>query len=676
MMGLCRACVGWLVVFVSVVWVNTAWATNTDPLRDSVVVVRPRLFPESERLLMALSEFFDSQKVPNAARAFRRQAEFAGFGSGWYVRGANGRLYVVTNRHVIGFSGTAALIKERLDARGEPNVTSTLGRVVFVSDESDLAILAVADEPTQPALKIHTGPVAGGMVVWSAGFPGLGGQPLWQAAQGNVTNSSVPPLGGGAFRLIQHSAPIDGGNSGGPLLVEVAESKFQVVGVNTFKGLDRENVSLAVGVPELLAALAKAERAHEQSGDSALMKAALDEQGAALAAELGSARPRLEPLLSRRYIVRRGWGSFNAVFRGYTKEQQAKALNALVQDPLPALRVAAAVNLAELSRLEGDNPRVTFLGINPSDASSLTKDAEVRSRFDFAGRELEVSWLYEHGHWRISDESLGLVMKEALAKLRAKASEPSSEATPTSAGETDTGTATATPVAKRDAVSPADAVDAAEARPLRRKVSGLVVVPRGAVLPASRVGVTVGLSGCGNSCPEASSSDEELPLETGLLVGADVMWSLTKHFRLGLTGSYVPALVEADSGFEYGSEVDVGSAAEYVFDVSPAFAVLIHGQLAAGILVTASDFDALTEGLVQTCSNGSSRDCKLGTSAPMGGAFGLGLGLLFPFDGYGLRVEASMQRSHFPITIEGDDDLEFDINFTNDRFSLGIAAEL
>jgi len=71
--------------------------------------------------------------------------------------------------------------------------------------------------------------------------------PLWQFSTGNVSNAVArfprsldDPTMMGPF--IQHTAPIDPGNSGGPLLVAQADvpSGFAVAGINTLTGTWRQ----------------------------------------------------------------------------------------------------------------------------------------------------------------------------------------------------------------------------------------------------------------------------------------------------------------------------------------------------------------------------------------------------------------------------------------------------
>jgi len=87
--------------------------------------------------------------------------------------------------------------------------------------------------------------------VWSAGFPGLGSDPMWQLGKGTVTNARAKIkelLSPDISTLIQHSAQVDAGNSGGPLLTADSKSEagYSVIGINTWKATYRESTNFSI----------------------------------------------------------------------------------------------------------------------------------------------------------------------------------------------------------------------------------------------------------------------------------------------------------------------------------------------------------------------------------------------------------------------------------------------
>jgi serine protease Do len=172
-------------------------------------------------------------------------------GSGFIIAGADRNLYVVTNYHVIQQAHSLSITFERQDnsKRKYENLI-----VIAADEESDLALLAfsAADKPSA-GLSFLTRQIDEGEDVYAAGFPVLGTTPLWQFSRGMVSNSSAKftksindeTLMG---PYIQHTAQIDPGNSGGPLLVvqRNASSGYAVAGINTLSGVRRQTANYAI----------------------------------------------------------------------------------------------------------------------------------------------------------------------------------------------------------------------------------------------------------------------------------------------------------------------------------------------------------------------------------------------------------------------------------------------
>jgi S1-C subfamily serine protease len=170
-------------------------------------------------------------KLITFARAGR--ADRGGQGTAWLVSPQ----HWVTNRHVVGDRKTVKLVGS--------DGTVVAARVLTSDVANDLALL-VADAPLSgftPIPLAADAPKVGERVV-AIGFPLaelMGSRPKF-------TSGDVSSLSGPADdpRVIQFSAPVQPGSSGGPLL----NSAGQVVGVVTFK-LDWLSVAQSAGaVPE------------------------------------------------------------------------------------------------------------------------------------------------------------------------------------------------------------------------------------------------------------------------------------------------------------------------------------------------------------------------------------------------------------------------------------------
>lgn len=166
------------------------------------------------------------------------------FGSGFIYVAPDGKNYVITNRHVVGDAELVAF--ELIDPKtGEKTLYDDLP-VLCISDVLDLAIISLKDKKLlKEGIEFYKGLLKDGTEVYSAGFPSLQKKPSWQFSKGNISNGKAEIeelIDPSVSYVIQHTAPIDSGNSGGPLLIPDSESKlgYKLVGVNTWKARSRD----------------------------------------------------------------------------------------------------------------------------------------------------------------------------------------------------------------------------------------------------------------------------------------------------------------------------------------------------------------------------------------------------------------------------------------------------
>jgi S1-C subfamily serine protease len=190
------------------------------------------------------------------------------FGSGFLVRWqrSDGRTetLIVTNRHVMeGAIEAEILFASEIDGRDhrEKSVARS-ARLVAADEADDVAVLRVegaverSEQGAPLGLTFRPEPPREQEAVVAAGFPGVGMMPSFQVTTGVVSNahfgSDERDVG---IAYVQHTAPIDPGNSGGPLF----DQHGRLVGMNTAKLHGRENVSLAIPASRIRFALRRAE---------------------------------------------------------------------------------------------------------------------------------------------------------------------------------------------------------------------------------------------------------------------------------------------------------------------------------------------------------------------------------------------------------------------------------
>lgn len=169
-----------------------------------------------------------------------------GSGSGSGVCVSEG--VVLTNHHVVSESGTGIQVHPFILADGKlERLASKPATVLFKDPSRDLALLAIENPPsTLKPLPLAKQIPLPGTPVYALGSPGLGQDLLEQSITEGIISSAERVLDG--LPYVQHSAAVNPGNSGGPLL----NRQGHVVGINTAK-VQLENVSFAIPAPAVRA---------------------------------------------------------------------------------------------------------------------------------------------------------------------------------------------------------------------------------------------------------------------------------------------------------------------------------------------------------------------------------------------------------------------------------------
>lgn len=218
-------------------------------LRQSVCIVYPTYSAKDSTLLAAYADDYHRAGLASRAKMLNSYIEGT-FGSGVVVE-HKGKLYVLTNRHVAGYAAEAKIVFQQR----KKNLTYEHCPVYSSDMLADLAVieLPVAAATECEPIALEQQAVADGEDITAVGFPGLGGKASWQLTRGTVSNSSLvleqnqPPY-------IQHTAPIDPGSSGGPLLRRTGET-YSLIGINTLKAFYRDRVGIAIAMPQIQAFL-------------------------------------------------------------------------------------------------------------------------------------------------------------------------------------------------------------------------------------------------------------------------------------------------------------------------------------------------------------------------------------------------------------------------------------
>ena len=158
----------------------------------------------------------------SVVRIVRQTDQGLGAGTGFAI---NDQGYIATNVHVIADANSIKAIPTNSNELYDVEVIAT-------SQELDLAIAYIPDI-TLPPITLSLAPAIKGQKVWSIGYPG-GADRNRPAHDPTVQDGVIGRIFWGAWhtqelRIIQHNAPTNPGNSGGPLLDDCSRA----VGVNT-----------------------------------------------------------------------------------------------------------------------------------------------------------------------------------------------------------------------------------------------------------------------------------------------------------------------------------------------------------------------------------------------------------------------------------------------------------
>ncbi|GHV72027.1 hypothetical protein AGMMS49928_27000 [Spirochaetia bacterium] len=232
--------------------------SQASALRDYVGSVSIGFHPDVESYMKKTRENMQKRGYTNSVKAIDNYLKGLR-GSGFVFVDDQGKNYLLTNHHVIEQSNTLSVVFEKQD--GTKTRYDEL-KVVMADEDKDIALLAFSGKPFTQGLAFNTTLVDDGDTVFAAGFPGLGGTiALWQFTQGTVSNAvaRLPKNDEGETigPYIQHTAQIDPGNSGGPLLAAAADvpTGYAVAGINTMSALFHQAANYAIPIADVQAFL-------------------------------------------------------------------------------------------------------------------------------------------------------------------------------------------------------------------------------------------------------------------------------------------------------------------------------------------------------------------------------------------------------------------------------------
>ncbi|MDR1231851.1 MAG: trypsin-like peptidase domain-containing protein [Spirochaetaceae bacterium] len=374
---------------------------QTESLRDYVGLINQSFHPDIVSYLVTLRTEFEKRGNTDAARGIDNYLK-GGSGTGFVYVAPDGANYIITNHHVITQSYDISVTFEKL---GGTRVKYE-GLTIFAADEDmDIALLAFPKEerPFTRGLVFLDRPVNEGEDVYSAGFPALGTTNLWQLGRGMVSNAHVEfPENDRDEKsrimgpYIQHTAQIDPGNSGGPLLVRVQDvpAGYVVAGINTLSARFRQAANFAIPMDRVQAFLDSA-LGPKPEDERRILDARLNNFIDGIAAP-GAVYEHIAKYLSNACTAENAEYALTEMMRNANRTVQYNIIRAFIYSPVEGMSYAVAWTIENTLRGRTGRIAMTVDSVVPANENSYTVT------FTVNGRSISSVWVNDYGIWRIN----------------------------------------------------------------------------------------------------------------------------------------------------------------------------------------------------------------------------------------------------------------------------------
>ncbi len=361
-------------------------------LRNYVCVVRTNMPESTVKFLNEYKDILEKKGYSDYASYISDYLKGT-FGSGFAFY-YNGVPYLITNRHVVSQAESVNAIFENED--GSTSEYKNL-KIIAADEDVDIALIQLPASYARAGLELDTDKLSDGDEVWSAGYPALGEEPAWQLGKGNVTNATARVkelLDPDISSIIQHSAQVDSGNSGGPLLIkdDNARGGYKVVGINTWKASNRENTNFAIPANLVYSFVQTTISGTATNKD---IKSRLNQFKEAIAEEdfLDTAK-----FISNDFVASYGGDNFVTVISKAPKTVQDLIVVVFVYDPIEGMREALAYTV--WNNFQGKKGVLNY-EVSKTEES----DNQANVSFNINDKESTSVWQKEHGNYKLTEFS-------------------------------------------------------------------------------------------------------------------------------------------------------------------------------------------------------------------------------------------------------------------------------
>ena len=365
-------------------------------LRDYVGMISQNFHPEIISFMEKFQENLQKQGHSDAAKSIGHFLK-GDSGTGFIYVAGDGTNYILTNYHVISQADSLSVTFEKVD--GEKTIYTDLS-IVAADEDIDIALLAFSggQKPFRQGLAFLDRPVHEGDDVYSAGFPGLGTTMIWQLGRGMVSNASVRlPLDDDSGRImgpfIQHTAQVDPGNSGGPLLVQTqgVPTGFAVVGINTLSARHRQAANFSIPLNQIRSFLDASMKAKTGT-------AGLNERIDSFIKGLNSSKavyPHIASYLSNTCTAENAEYALSEMINRAPRHVQDDIVEVFTNSPVDGMAHAVAWTIENALRSGTGKIAVEKESVAAVDDNNYTVTFKVNNK------TIRSEWTNEYGIWRI-----------------------------------------------------------------------------------------------------------------------------------------------------------------------------------------------------------------------------------------------------------------------------------
>lgn len=369
-------------------------------IKNYVGIVRQTLSSDTTAYFTEMKDSFTEEGFSQYAESVDYFLK-GGFGSGFVYVDKNGNNYVITNLHVVPLAEKASIEFE--DVQGNTKKYENL-KVIYADEKVDLAILSFAnnEKPFKNGLKISSKILTDGQDVWSAGFPALGKDPSWQLGRGIVSNSVAKVkeiVNPEISTIIQHSAQVDSGNSGGPLLLQDAtvQGGYTVVGVNTAKAIGRQAANFAIPASALVTFIDNALSNKMTSTEESLIKES--KEFADIFAEKDFDFTDIGLFVSNEWILREGkMAIFNLINEPASSNKTTVMKIFANYSAFEGMRYAIALKIWQTLNLDKSKE----MSCSYKKVETANKSTKCVFAFKQLKNNIETTWIIENNKWKLT----------------------------------------------------------------------------------------------------------------------------------------------------------------------------------------------------------------------------------------------------------------------------------